>query len=693
MMSSPEYLAIMAWLIVFFFLQVSTYLPLRSALPRIALPVSFSLGLVCYMFLTWFLTLAGIFPMAAVFFFLVPVVFFLYRYRGQIIPDLKDGWDYYALFFLVFSVMLLFRLSAPDITGAEKFMDHAFIASIMHSPVVPPLDPWFAGGTLEVYYYLGHWMLAMLGLTAGIPSEYVFTLALPTVASITAVSLYATGRILLNRFALLPVIALFAINPAFLVNYYAGTPGTMLLWNSTRVIPGTINEYPLFSFLFGDVHAHVLGMIPQTSLILLVTAALTCWVRLDHRGRLTLAAATIPFLASVPVMNSWDILIWAPLIVVAGIILVWMNRSDRNGCPVQEPSGTGLAKLFLFRMIARTGQQRDALLYLVFVPLISFLVAMPIILGMQTQSIEGIGLVHDPSPIIPFFLVHGWFFLVLVISLRREIIRYPWVVLLAIPGSLLGYPVASCALLPLVWLGIRRRDTADLLAGAGLFILVLVELVYLADNMGESYYRMNTVFKLYIGAWLLLGTGAAVMAGREAGDLAAPDRTRCGTILTASVLILLLVIPALVAAGNGGSHTPTLDGQAWLAGQHPDDDRGISYIRALSGSHVIVEAVGADYSYHGRISSMTGIPSVLGWQFHEYMWRGDTPPGWYGERAMDVRAIYEQPERTISLMKKYVVDLLYVGETERESYDVRLPSTGLIPVYSEGSVTVYGIEE
>jgi len=87
--------------------------------------------------------------------------------------------------------------------------------------------------------------------------------------------------------------------------------------------------------------------------------------------------------------------------------------------------------------------------------------------------------------------------------------------------------------------------------------------------------------------------------------------------------------------------------------------------------------------YYSRISSFTGIPAIIGEPFHEYMWRGDTT-GWYSSRLADIKTLYEEPDQTVVLMKKYNATLLYVGDSEREKYTVNLPAEGLVKVYSDG---------
>ncbi len=114
----------------------------------------------------------------------------------------------------------------------------------------------------------------------------------------------------------------------------------------------------------------------------------------------------------------------------------------------------------------------------------------------------------------------------------------------------------------------------------------------------------------------------------------------------------------------------------------------MAWLRTLPGNITIVEAENGDYTYYSRISSFTGIPAVIGWPFHEFMWRGDAT-GWFSTRMSDVRQIYEDPQKTVPLMEKYNVSLLYVGEPELERYHVNLTGADLREVYNDSGVQIY----
>lgn len=708
MITVTDLTLVLIWLVLIFFLHFSLIPLLRVYLEKLAVPLAFSLSLLLFTLLSYWITLARLPIQITLIPFLAGVGYVGYQVckRGSIndfiskYSPISGEWGYYALFLVVFLAMLAVRVYSPDISAAEKFMDHGFIASMMRMTVIPPLDPWFSNGDLSVYYYLGHWMLAAMGLVAGIPSTILFTLALPTIAALAAVNMYGLGHLLLPRLRLLPVMLLFLMNPAFVYLAIAGTEWSKLLWDSTRVIDGTINEYPLFSFIFGDVHAHVLGFFPQTTLILLITLAITCWKEMEPVSRLVLILSTGLALGAIPPTNSWDVLVQAPLILVTGVVLL-LKTSGTSSLSSEKQSSilSRFNEIYAVIMESASGgvitkhfsAGRGAVLYLLLVPVIGILCYLPYYLMMKAQGIGGIAVVPAPSSIPQFLLVNGWFIAILFISLIPIFRRSPWILLLALPFLATGY---YAAVIPVILLGavlMRREGAVDLLAGAGLAILIFCELLYLQDNMGDQYFRMNTVFKLYITAWLLLSGATAGMLGKILLPLTSRSCLSSRVIRGVIPVILLLVIflPALVTANHAGPHTPTLDGLAWLSTSHSDDLAAVTWLRAQEGNLTLVEAEGGDYGYYSRVSSFTGIPALLGWPFHESMWRNNTPPGWYAQRTTVVRTIYEDPSWCERLMRMFDIDLLYVGPAEEERYTVNLPDTGLTPVYSHGAVTIY----
>jgi len=563
--------------------------------------------------------------------------------------------------------MLDVRFVNPTISYAEKFMDHAFLASVMRNPVVPPLDPWFAGGTLNIYYYLGYWMFGCLGIVSGVPSNIVFNLALPTIFSLAAINLYAIGTLLLEKFRWLPLLVLFIPNPSFFYQLALGRALNTVLWDSTRTITNTINEYPLFSFIWGDVHAHVISLFNQVFLIFLLLYAYQRWESLESRAKWIVSIFCALSLGSMPLINTWDVLIYAPVTLLFGILILWRVRKKTNSF--------------------------STCWHLIAVPPLAILCYLPFYLQLKTNT-GGISIVHTPSNPLEFLLVNGLFIAIFFAFLWRDMVKRPYLLLAVIPFILMGYVAAAIAVIPLIYfLAREHHDLSDILACIGLSLLIFCEIFYLKDNMGDTYFRMNTVFKCYLPVWIILGIASTTMVGKWLSESRwiPVISARNTIIITAAVVGLLFIIPFVIPFTMSYG-TGTLDGLAYLKDSHAGDYGGVTYLRTLQGDERIVEAEGGDYTYYARISSFTGIPAIIGMPFHEYMWRSDDT-GWFSTRPQDIKSIYEDPEKTVMLMKKYNATLLYIGDAEHERYDVHIPATGLEKVYSAGGTEIYRLTE
>jgi len=96
-----------------------------------------------------------------------------------------------------------------------------------------------------------------------------------------------------------------------------------------------------------------------------------------------------------------------------------------------------------------------------------------------------------------------------------------------------------------------------------------------------------------------------------------------------------------------------------------DADAIAWFFANVSGSPVIAEASIGPYRCNGsRISSATGLPTIIGWERHEQQQRyPDTLPA----RAADVRTLYTSPDpdEKAAILRKYNVEYVVVGDLER----------------------------
>jgi uncharacterized membrane protein len=230
------------------------------------------------------------------------------------------------------------------------------------------------------------------------------------------------------------------------------------------------------------------------------------------------------------------------------------------------------------------------------------------------------------------------------------------------------------------------------LALAGIGLTYAAEFFYLRDLFGT---RTNTVFKLYYQAWVLLGVGGAVAAFRlwRAGGW-------FRAVIWASALLfcasLYYPFAAAYTRGEGYRGQPTLDGTAFLHRESPAEYGAFLWLAEHAGAgDVLVEAAGDDfYPWHNRLSSWTGVPTILGWVGHEAQWQGDDEEILL--RLPDLDAIYTSPDRkqVLSTLRRYGATYLYVGEHEREKHSIdpsRLEwyASFLELVYAQGEVRLY----
>lgn len=657
-----QILTVLLWLAVMKFCQMTIYPYLKPAAGNLSYGLAYPFSVLLLTFVTWYLGAAGLPVQLALLLFAAAGVYAVVSKRYEVQEIRKNlRWD--LVFFSAFALMLISRFLTPGIVpSGEKFMDAAFLGSIMLAPGVTPLDPWYAGGELSIYYYLGHWMCGVLGIFSGGAPTVVFNLMLPTVFALAAVAAYAIGVLLLKRHQWIPMLVLILPNAALIWHAILGGGSLGIWWASTRVIENTINEYPLFSFLWGDPHAHVLGCFNQLFFLCLLAVMLARWKMLSGTGKYLLCVMLALSLGTMPAMNSWDVMVYAGVfLVIAAIVWVMHGHTRADAVPLALVPVLSLASYapFLYTMLSGGG-----------------------------SSVQGFFLVTTPTA-LPEFLGVYLFFIAVFVAYEFSVLRkYPWLLAVPVIFAVAGYASAGLALFCILLLAGKRSAAPEVLFGIlGMMIVVLMEFVYLKDYMGDVNYRMNTVFKFGFCAWFMLGTSVLLMTGRFAESRFAEISRRRALAVAA---VLFVVFAALIGfcgiqLGYPGG---TLDGSAWLESHHPADAAGISFLTgtALPGD-IVVEAADGSYAYNGRVSAMTGLATIVGWVGHEAGWRSGV--GDAGTRWSDVRTIYENPSRALDLMDHYGAKYLFVGDVERELYTVNLPDNGLTEIFAADGVSIY----
>jgi YYY domain-containing protein len=216
----------------------------------------------------------------------------------------------------------------------------------------------------------------------------------------------------------------------------------------------------------------------------------------------------------------------------------------------------------------------------------------------------------------------------------------------------------------------------------GALLILFPEYFWLRDLFGT---RMNTVFKFYFQAWTFFSLAAAygiIRLFQTVLDKAEQNNARWAYSAVGSALVFAVLLigsvyyPLAVWSKTNGfkiSGGPTLDASAYLQQSHPDDAKAIAWILAnIHDNGPFVEAVGNDYDeYAGRVSTHTGIPSVVGWVFHEDQWRGGA--GEQNQRRDDVAELYRTTDwnRASEILDKYGIRYVYFGPLEANTYSKR----------------------
>jgi YYY domain-containing protein len=588
-------------------------------------------------------------------------------------------WGAEAVFAVAFAAMALLVAFSPDVWNTEKPMDMAFLNASNRADTFPPQDPWLAGADLN-YYYLGHLSMAVLVKLTAVAPDHGYNLAVAALFGLTAAAVFTVagtlwgaargeaGAVRAGLAAVGLVLVAGNLEGARLLIAHGGPLREYDWFAASRVDPDTITEFPWFSFLLGDLHAHVLAL-PFTLLALaFALQVVLAGPRLSGRLRVALeacgAALATGFLYAV---NSWSYPVMAGLLALA--VVAWL-------CDPRSAPSRPAAVRWLLAVLA-----------------LSALLVLPFHLSFDPAA-RGIGLVDQGRGFAGWLrdelLVFGSLlaFVALayvgrLVATRRPGRNAAWIAVAAVfAGSLLAALEWAHAALLAVLLVVALQALFSprvapplraiwLLVAGGVACLLGPELLYVRDEFdGSALYRMNTVFKLDYQAWLLLGlAGIGALAWRREWLPRRLGRWVFGLVAFV-VVVAAAVYPVAgtYARKNGFDATPTLDGLGWLRDRAPGDPGAIAWLNdhAPAGS-VVLEAVGDDYSAfgHGRISTFTGLPTVLGWPGHERQWGHDVD-----NRAAEVAQAYRavSPVSALPVLRRYGVRYVVVGPLERTDY-------------------------
>lgn len=646
---------------------------------------------------------------------------------------LRQHWQRFLweelLFFLTLTAWACLRGFAPDIEGLEKFMDWGFINSMLRSKFMPPIDMWFASEPIN-YYYFGHLIFAMLTKLTGLPSAITYNLSVATVCALTFISSFSFSANLMSfqrkwpgflAPAQTPQNELLAGQPnesvhgqhkdttkqivflsfvsAMLLTFGGNlhtvykiatidiqqNDGHLVLTtqalheaseayrftDATRFIgydpdvkeDKPIHEFPLYSFVVADLHGHM-NDIPVVLLFMSFLLAVYMAREKKHRSeppasrlidwKLVIGSSII--LSVAYMTNAWDFAIYGLLF---GLSFLFINlRLDRK-------SKNAISKTFA-----------NGLLVILF----WYIFTLPFSVNFTSMA-KGVSFSEVHSPFYQLFVLYGGFWLITAPFFFYRIATF----------------CNNCIQ--------RQKDKNITVAAADVFVLSIIlmatllvivpEIGYVKDIYVDAGRRSNTMFKLVYQAFILYSLVAGYVCYRTRLLIkTAPLRLLYITLVIA-VLICHGIYPCFaIKSYYGLTSYKGIWGLNFLENQYPDSFNVATWLnKNVAGQPVILEARGNSFTTDNQISVVTGLPTVLGWFTHEWLWRGgyDLPHA----RSLDVGKMYqsENQDELRHLIGKYSIEYVLIGDKERERYqninEQNFINLGAKVVFQSGQTKLY----
>lgn len=712
---------------------------------------------------------------------------------------------------VIFCLMCYFKGFLPDINGQEKYMDYGFIMSMLRNDTLPANDMWLAGNSIN-YYYFGQFMWALVIKCSFIKSSVAYNLAMCTATALPFAMAFSFGTMLIETAAAhgfhdspLPkylagtltgfAVSIWGNSHSFFydpdsighgllsvfskMGFNVGSTDSFFYPDSTRYIgynpeitvnggDYTIEEFPFYSYLIGDLHAHVISMMVVLIIACLMLSLINSAAYPDGgemklkrsfanlklgTGRLAeefKTMVTLPFLMSslllgaAQMTNYWDFLFYfifcsmAVLIVniriskvfadIWGIVYFLINTSfilsfylvsGSNPLLLIALESVLMVFAYLFSVLDPCALSRTAF-QMSFMFTAGHIVALPFNLKFDMIS-NSLGKVKNTSDPYQLFILWGTHVIICLVFFVWVIVtkNYP------LTGTKKKAAQSSGTTEVITkdmnrdgWTNpiqkfFGRRNIADIfvcgIIVAALLFIAAPEIFYVRDIYTDGYLRSNTMFKFTFAAFILLSESMCYAAVRFIWFVTKKGRYSSPALVTGFISIILMVIPAhytMVSLTQRCSDLNRenyigLDGTAYIA-EHTSTDAEeeyegnlVCYLKAaewfnqnVKGSPVICEGYGDSYTDHCIISAYTGLPTVFGWQTHEWLWRfhgvvdkqsdklvsdpeEDVWDNIIAPRQEDVDTIYEEDDKDAiqALINKYKIEYIVLGSMEYKKFE------------------------
>jgi len=642
------------------------------------------IGISISSWLIWLLSYLKILPYTKLNCYIFIILFALINYGIFLKFNIKKLKEHLNLKFikniliseLIFIICLSFwtyiKGFSPEIDYyTEDFMDYGYMNSLMNSKYMPTEDIWFSGNKIN-YYYFGQYISGYICNISGITASQGYNLIIALIAALTFVLPCSIGyNLFKDKFnsknskakIIIPIIVSLLIGlstslagslhyPLYKWFSFENTNYTYV--DETRYIgykpdtnDKTATEVPVYSAIVGNLHAHYIDLIFSLTMLALLVQF---FVQIENSEKNKYKSfnyyarfAIIALILGIQKMtNYWDFPIY---FVIIAITIIAKNL---------------LCNKFNKKSITET-------IFLLFgIILLEELFTLPFNLDLYISSTKV-------------------YFTGIMSPLYKLLVKW-------------GLPVL-CAISFLIIFLINFKRTANtkkgifkeylnnnlpdlyiiILSFCAIGLIILPEIIYLKDIYGDEFKRFNTMFKLTYQAFLLFSICTNYILAKICISKMKTINYIAFFLLIINLTTSAYGVDAILTTSKktnykGISKAST---ESYIQNSLPYDYRAIEWIREnIEKDKIILECtnLGNSYSNSSRISTFTGNPTVLGWSYHEWIWRANqdhSMPKEVKNRTEDIKTVYTSTNisNIKDIINKYNISYIYIGEVEFKTYE------------------------
>lgn len=511
-----------------------------------------------------------------------------------------------TLLILIIGFVVNFQLCLlwPDFfPNGERLRDYALLSSAISSPV-NAIEPWFSGIPIHYYMYwyrLGAWLSFALDLPVWLVYHALQSL---TYAIFTSSVFWICHQGLKFRWPMAlaaTLVTAFGSNVAGILFFLNQENGW---WGPSRVIPGAINEFPLWSFILGDLHPHYLdlGLIPFAVAILIGS-----WRQLSTRDWFlpTMLAVGILMPLWVYTSNAWEVPVWGLLAALVGICFLVRARGDLPNLRSPSRRAISLSAVLLLLTFALYLMSRDV-----------------------SSGDWPWRFVKDPIPrsgVWDYFRHWGVALSMIVVGLvasdKNPLRQFAqtFLILFSIgSGSALAVLLVLLLFVTARFFETLRKDPEKsrwwAIGLAALIFVTVPEVVFLDDPYGGENERMNTIFKLYSASWIWMYIFGFFLMSQIPQKLSSWGQY-CA--IAAALFLTLGFTYRAIDERRLSNFTiePREQGLSTIDREYPGAGHTIQTLAMLKPG-VVLEAQGDAYSFATHLATLSGNFGFLGWLNH-----------------------------------------------------------------------------